>query len=113
MNVEHRLPAFAVAVHDQTIPGRIYATLNGQPFRAANQRTEQTRLLFWYIVHSCDVLLGNNENVRRRLRADVVEREHVIVLVDDVTRNFASGELAEQAVAGHVGSHLGLQLSKL
>ena len=113
MNVEHRLPAFAVAVHDQPVAGRIDATLNGEAFGAADQGAEQTRLLFGYIVHGGNVLLGNNENVRRRLRTDVIEREYVLVLVNDVTRNFASDELAEQAVAGHVDFHRKLQFSKL
>src|SRR5512147_1534713 len=46
------------------------------------------------------VLRSDDQEVRRRLRVDVHEGDGVVVLVDDLGRDLAGGDLAEEAV-GH------------
>ncbi len=45
------------------------------------------------------MLTRYDEHVRRCLRIDVVERQHRVALVDQVSRNLPVANLAEEAVA--------------
>src|SRR5262245_27361222 len=47
------------------------------------------------------MLLRTNQHVRRRLRVDVLESEHVRIFVDHLRRNLFCGNLAEQAIGAH------------
>ena len=47
------------------------------------------------------MLARANQDVRRRLRADVLKREKVGILVHDLRRNLFRGNLAEQTVGAH------------
>ena len=47
--------------------------------------------------------LRDHQDVRRRLRVDVVERQRVVVLVDLVGRDVAGDDRAEEAVSSHAG----------
>src|SRR5690349_16114317 len=42
-----------------------------------------------------------NQDVRRRLRADILKREKVGILIHDLRRNLFRGNLAEQTVGAH------------
>jgi len=44
-------------------------------------------------------LLGNDQNVRRRLRFDVAEREHQIVFINNGRRNFAGDDFFKKCFA--------------
>ena len=48
------------------------------------------------------MLARYDEHVRRRLRIDVVERQHSVAFVDQVARNLPVANLAEEAVAHEV-----------
>ncbi|MNY53708.1 hypothetical protein D3C86_1894880 [compost metagenome] len=48
-----------------------------------------------------DVLLRDHEDVDRRLGVDVAEGDGVIVLVDDLRRDLAGDDLAEETI-GHL-----------
>ncbi len=45
-----------------------------------------------------DVLFGHDEQVRRRLRADILESDRLFVLVDDLGGDLARDYLTEDAV---------------
>ena len=45
------------------------------------------------------MLARYDEHVRRRLRIDVVERQHSVALVDQVARDFSVANLTEEAFA--------------
>jgi len=45
-----------------------------------------------------NMLLGNNQHVRRGLRIDVAEGEHEVVLVNNVGGDFARGNFLEQGL---------------
>mgnify|MGYP003339952362 CR=1 FL=1 len=73
MNVEHRLPGFAVAVEDGPVATLVVSVLPRQfrcePHHRAHQR----------IVHACEVIerrdmpAGDDQRVQGRLRIDVAE----------------------------------------
>src|SRR5690348_4980634 len=47
------------------------------------------------------MLLRANQHVRRRLRVDVLEREHIRVFVHHLRGNLLCSNLAEQAIGAH------------
>ncbi len=55
------------------------------------------------VVERADDLLRDDEDVRRRLRLDVVEREAQIVLVGDLRGDGLVDDLQEDVVREHVG----------
>jgi len=48
---------------------------------------------------SADMLLGNDQHVRRRLRVDVLKRVGVFILVNFLRGNFTGDNPAEQTVS--------------
>ena len=52
------------------------------------------------------MLPGNDQHMRRRLGVDVLEGQHVLVLVNFLGRNLAAENAAEEAVAAGVGHRL-------
>ena len=52
-----------------------------------------------------DMVLGHDEDVRRRARRDVADREDGVVLVDLRRRDLAGDDPAEQAVGDAVLAH--------
>src|SRR5215470_16167667 len=50
------------------------------------------------VVERRDVRLRHDQQVHRRLRADVVERDHLVILVGFLGRNLAADDLAKNAV---------------
>src|SRR6185503_13046650 len=79
------------------------ALLPGELSRERKHLAERLVLSHPGFVQRRDVLLRDDEQVHRCLRADVVEREHIFVLVDPLRRNLAAGDLAEDAawIAAH------------
>jgi hypothetical protein len=59
----------------------------------ANLRFLQTSKMF----------LWDHEDMRRRLRIDVFDGEHVLVLIDFLRGNLAAENAAEKAIAGGIG----------
>jgi len=53
-------------------------------------------------LQSGEVLLRDNQNVRRRLRIDVLKSKYVLVLVNFLRWNLAAQDAAEKAIAGSV-----------
>ena len=95
------LPSMISAVDEQSV------TVLGYSFIACDLRSyykhvSQHRLVLGsYIVSGRDDLVGDDENVRRRLWIDVAERGHLFVLIDYVGRNFTADDLAENCLLGH------------
>jgi len=53
-------------------------------------------------LQSSEMTLWNDEDVRRRLRVDVVKREDMVIFVDFLGRNLAANDAAEKTVwIGH------------
>ncbi len=62
------------------------------------QPAEKFPVAFFGLQKARDMPAGDDQDVCRGLRVDVTKRDHVIVLVDDVGRDLASGYFAEEAV---------------
>jgi histidine triad (HIT) family protein len=98
-------------VHILVIPRRHMATLNDaseQDSAALGRLLLAARTLAkgrgidgsgYRLVETRDVAARDQEEVDRGLRADVLERDDPVVLVDDLHRDPLLGDLAEQAIA--------------
>jgi hypothetical protein len=108
MKMKHGLPRTradiehgAIPILDIALPG----DLGGDQVAAADQlRVFQLRFL-----QSREMLLGDDENVRRRLRIHIFERKDLLILMDLPGGNFSTNDAAEQASAGRFG-HAGSPL---
>src|SRR5688572_20481758 len=93
MNMKHRLLRPGPAVEYSTVirvPEPVHELLCQQ-----EQPPHQLRVLGCEIVQRRDLLLGNHEQMHRRLRADVVNRDVPIVLVRNLRRNLLRDDFGE------------------
>src|SRR5262245_8579605 len=100
MNVEDRLSGFSIGVEHRPIATRGDATLRGDRRRAPNEFTHELIVGGAWIVQWLDITPRHDEHMRRSLRVDIVERDDLVVLVNDRRLNLAVHDSAEQAV-GH------------
>lgn len=56
-------------------------------------------IVFHRLINSDNMLLGNDQYMRRRLRFDVFKDESLLIFVNFLGRNFSRDDLAEQAVS--------------
>src|SRR5581483_4372074 len=100
VDVEHGLARVAVGVEEDAESAGGDAAVLRDRRRAPHQLADDRVVVRRQVVERGDVLLRNDEHMRRTLRIDVVEREHAVVFVDDRRGDLASGDFAEEAV-GH------------
>mmetsp|Transcript_71389 Transcript_71389/g.168247 ORF Transcript_71389/g.168247 Transcript_71389/m.168247 type:complete len:244 (-) Transcript_71389:968-1699(-) len=74
------------------------AQLLHQPRAQGGHLAQQRRLGLGHLGHRRDMALGDDEQVDRRPGMDVVEGEHILVLVGLPARDLAGNDLAENAV---------------
>jgi len=88
----------AVALLDVAFAGDLGSCEVAAPdnFSVRDLRFFQSRKMFF----------GDDQNVSRRLRADVFEGEHMLVLVNFLGGNLAANDAAEEAVSGSVSHGL-------
>ena len=78
----------------------------------AEELADERLVLGREVVHRRDVLARDDEHVRRRLGLDVLERDGVRVLVDDLRRDLLRGDPQNrQSGIGHLGSQNSLRES--
>jgi hypothetical protein len=99
MNVEHRLPCFAIAVEDRAITALGVAILLRERRRTPHHRSDQRIIDDAKVVQCLDVLSWNDQDVQWRLRVDVLEGDQLLVLVDDRPRDLARDDFAEETVS--------------
>ena len=102
VDVEHCLPGAAVAIEHRPVAVLRVPLILGDLCGARNQSAHHRRVPFLDVVQRRDVPAGDDEHMERRLRIDVLERQQLVVLVDDLRGDLAVGDLAEQTVVGHV-----------
>ena len=83
MDVKDRLSCITVGVEDCTESTRRNTSLFRNHRRASNQFADELIVANRQLVQRRDVSLGDDQDVGRRLRVDVVEGDHVIVFMDD------------------------------
>jgi hypothetical protein len=94
------LAAVASDVEYQTVTVGRDPTVFGQLVRRRDHAADELRVIWAQGGYVFYVLTRYYEDVFRRLRIDVRERDYRIVFVQDVGRRFARGYLTEYAI-GH------------
>ena len=90
----------AIRVEQRTVAGLRKPALLCDERGAADELADNLIVFGPDVIERRDVPLRHDQDVRRRLRVDVVERENAIVLVDDARGYLPLDDFAEQAV-GH------------
>ena len=99
MNVKYRLPSVRVAVRNHAVSAGGHAHLAGD-LPGHQEDVPDGGLVFrGQIVECGDVLLGNDEDVRRGAGIDIPKRQADVVLKDDLGRDLPPHYLAENALA--------------
>ena len=99
VDVEHRLAGFAVAVEDRPVATLRVAVFPGQHGGRSEHRAHQRVIGRRQVIDGGNVPPRHDEQVQRRLRIDVLNRDQIVVLVDDGAFDLARDDLAEEAVA--------------
>src|SRR5690606_15021101 len=102
MKVEYLLTAAAPGV-DQRLEAGVEPLLLRQARRQQQHSAEQGLVLRGAVGKRRDVQLRDDQEVHPRERVDVMERQHLVVLVHLARRDVAGDDLAEDAVS-HVDS---------
>src|SRR5438034_1849539 len=97
--MEHRLSAVGVRVHHHAIPTTRDPDLARQVARETEQLPEQRRVL--RVVERGHMMRGDHEEMRGRLRVQVLERQHAVAAFHDRRRDLAGGDFAEDTRSGH------------
>ncbi len=105
VDVKHRLPRAFAVVDDEAVAVGVEAEVVGEGGGADEGFAHRHCVGFGEVVERGDVASRDDEDVRRRLRVDVVEGDRVGVFEDFLRGDLAVGDAAEQAVsvAGHAG----------
>ena len=98
MQMKNGLATIGIRVHDDPISFVRDARFVRDIAREGEQAAEQAGIL--RIVERADVCRRDNEEMRRRLRIQVAEREHVAVALDHGGRNLTRRNLTK-----HAGRH--------
>jgi len=96
VDVEDGLAGGFATVADDAIAVGIEMQTAGDLRRANHQSADESGLAVIEIVKRGDVAPGNDEDVRRRLRIDVVKGEDLIVFEDLPRRDLAVRDAAEE-----------------
>ncbi len=100
----HLLPTDAAAV-DHGPESVRRALLPREPAAKTEQATEQRRFPFVGIIEIDEMPLGHDQEVDGCCRADVMEGEQFVVLVDLAARDLPARDSAEQALLFLVRGH--------
>src|SRR6056297_3902625 len=102
----HRLAAGLIAVEVKAV-AIIGNTLAGSNLlRRQHHPADNFGVVVFELVERSDLALGNDQNMHRRLRVDVAERQQIVIFPDNVGRNLAVDDFFEQ-VFGHSWSPRG------
>ena len=94
--MEDNLPAGALDIHCNSIARQLMICRD--TFRRKHQTACQLRIFILETIECREVTPRNNQNMRRRLRIDVFERDDVVIFVDDIGLELAGYEFTEQAI---------------
>jgi ribosome small subunit-dependent GTPase A len=103
VDMEYRLPAIGITVHDSTVTAAIHARARGDACGGLHHLPHQQPMRIIHIIQRGDMLFGDHQYVQRCLGVDVTECQHLVVLVDFIRLDFTGHHFAEQAI-GHGNS---------
>ena len=101
VQVEDGLPGRFVAIHHHAI-AIVSETFGRRNFLRSNEQVaDLLPIAVFYVIDSCYMSAGDDQDMRRCLWIDVPESESVCRLVNHVGRYIARQDFAEKAI-GHV-----------
>ncbi len=102
MNVIDNLSTLLIDVEGQTVSRLINPAPTRDERRGSDHVSDEFAIGGPQIVHRRNVFFGDDEDVRGRARADVLECKNLIVFIYFRRRNIARNDVAKQTV-GHGG----------
>lgn len=99
MQMKNSLPAVSPRIGHNTIPRFGQPLVRGDLSTGKEQPTEQGLICFAEILHRRDMSFGNDQSMDRRLGADVIERQCMLVLIHHFGWNTAINDTAENTTA--------------
>jgi hypothetical protein len=99
VDVENGLARTPIAIQNSSVPTFSVAMLLRECNRAPDHRTHESIVAGSQIVQRGNVPARDDQEVKGRLWIDVLEGDDIAILMDEVAGDFASDDLAEQAVA--------------
>src|SRR5690348_2899924 len=97
VQMEHRLPAIRVRVHDDAVAAVGESGFPRQVPREGEQLAEQSGIL--RVVERREVMRGDHEDVRGCLWIEILEREHAVRPLHDGRRNLTRRDFTEDATS--------------
>src|SRR3546814_10034104 len=93
--MEHALAAVWSIIHSNPEAAVLEASVFGHLLRYEQQMTQQRLLVFPCSAQARKpvLVLGDNQEMHRRLRCDVVKREALVVLVDHIRGDLSGHDL--------------------
>ena len=98
VQVEDALPRIWANVGDKTVAALANAQVACNLCRCHENSCQHWSVLSRQVRHRGDVTPWNKQDVLRRLWVDILKRDHILVLIDNLTRYLTCCNLAEQAV---------------
>src|SRR5688572_10547444 len=103
MKMKDRLPAVGVRVDDDAV-AVFGETLFARDFGGRQkQPPERLLMIFPGLVERIEMLARNDQDMRRRLRADVVKSDASLVFINARRRNRAVDDLTKKTIFTHNG----------
>src|SRR5690606_36403740 len=103
VQMENRLAAIGVRICDDSVTGVRKTFVAGDLCGRQHQMSDKLLLILSRGIERLDMHTRNDQNMRRSLRLDVIERDAPVVFVNDASRNGSFDDLAKYTVLiGHI-----------
>ena len=112
MKMKYSLPAMHPGVHDEAIPVAGYPLLLCDLVADKYQMPEQADIRIVKFSNRGHMLPRDDERMCRRLRIDIVECDHHIILIDEGCRNGPRDDFTKEALTHEVVPFLKPDLPK-
>ena len=100
MQVKDALPRIRALVDDDAVARLAEPEVLGDLACREHDVSEHRRIVWRRVANAHDVLLRDDEDVSRRHRSEIFERERVLVLEDDLRRDLARDDFAKETAHG-------------
>ena len=98
MDVKDFLTGISGRVENDPVPFFIDPQVPGDLAGPEQDMPENVLFFFWNVIEGCKMFLGNNQDVDRGLRIDVIEGDNTIVFEYQLGRNLIVNDLAKNAI---------------
>jgi hypothetical protein len=102
VQVVHDLTTLRARVAGDTIATLPVAQALGEEPSHPDTVPDDGLVLRLHARNGLDVALGDDEQVDRRLRIEVLEGDHLLIVIFDISRAFSGDDTAEDAAWDHV-----------